>query len=124
MIVFDGMRVDHNAVGVAVNYFVAKFLDEVFGAGEDFATFVGDEGGEVFGEEARVAEAEAAVHTVGGQLQRHLPDVVLYAKIGCSIRIAHQFFYLRFSKQTAYAKLLASQRLTQCQVIFTTGSKV
>lgn len=123
MIVFDGVCVDHDAVGVAVDYFEAEFLDEVFGVGEDLATLVGDEGGEVFGEEARVAEAEAAVHAVGGQLQRHLPDVVLYAEVGCNARIAHQFFYLGFSKQTTCAKLLASQRFTECQVIFNAGSK-
>lgn len=41
------------------------------------SALVCDQGGERLGVEAAIAEAQAAVHTVGGQLQSLLTDVVL-----------------------------------------------
>lgn len=41
------------------------------------SALVCDQGSERLGVEAAVAEAQAAVHTVGGQLQSLLTDVVL-----------------------------------------------
>ena len=45
--------------------------------GAHLSALVCDQGGQRLGVEAAVAEAQAAVHAVGGQLQGLLPDVVL-----------------------------------------------
>lgn len=49
--------------------------------------FVCDQGGERLGVEAAVAETEAAVHAVGGQLQSLLADVVLMGNTRTSVRL-------------------------------------
>lgn len=45
--------------------------------GEDFATFKGGEGRERTSVEPRIFEAQAPVHTIGSQLKRLLPYIVL-----------------------------------------------
>lgn len=41
------------------------------------SAFVGDQGGQRLGVESAVAEAQASVHAVSGQLQGFLADVIL-----------------------------------------------
>src|SRR5690606_22973924 len=70
--------VDEERVGVAVDDLeVALLLGDGDGLLENVAAEARDHHGERLGVEARVRKAEAAVHAVGGELERLLPNVQL-----------------------------------------------
>mmetsp|Transcript_103193 Transcript_103193/g.300958 ORF Transcript_103193/g.300958 Transcript_103193/m.300958 type:complete len:376 (-) Transcript_103193:2034-3161(-) len=80
------LRVDKDRVRVAVDDVQLQLLlHHGDGALQSFTALGGDEGGERLRVEAAVLEAQAAVHGVGGELQRLLPDLERLQPLGVAL---------------------------------------